>query len=78
MESTPEAADHGQQDRTARTIIEALHPLIGTGELRIPHGGIHAPACPRQSYFGAPGVDRKTQGYGRGGSADVSRAVLNG
>ena len=39
MESAPEAADGGQQDRNARTIIEALHPLIETGELRIPRGG---------------------------------------
>ena len=38
MELAPEAADGGQ-DRNARTIIEALHPLIETGELRIPRGG---------------------------------------
>jgi hypothetical protein len=38
MESAPEA-DGGQQDRNARTIIDALHPLIETGELRIPRGG---------------------------------------
>ena len=39
MESAPEAGDGGGQDRHARTITEALHPLIETGELRIPRGG---------------------------------------
>ena len=39
MESAPETGDGGGQDRHARTITEALHPLIETGELRIPRGG---------------------------------------
>ena len=40
MESAPEAGNGGGQDRHARTITEALHPLIETGELRNgPAGG---------------------------------------
>jgi hypothetical protein len=39
MESAPEAGNGGGQDGNARTITEALHPLIETGELTIPRGG---------------------------------------
>ena len=38
-ESEPESVNGGGQDRNARTITEALHPLIEAGELRIPRGG---------------------------------------
>jgi hypothetical protein len=38
-DSEPESANGGGQDRNARTITEALHPLIEAGELRIPRGG---------------------------------------
>jgi hypothetical protein len=39
LESEPDSANGGGQDRNARTITEALHPLIEAGELRIPRGG---------------------------------------
>jgi hypothetical protein len=38
MDSAPSATDN-HLDRNARTIIEALHPLIENGELSIPRGG---------------------------------------
>jgi hypothetical protein len=39
MDSGPVATDGGQLDRNARAIIDALHPLIKTGDLRIRRGG---------------------------------------
>jgi hypothetical protein len=39
LENSPDGGSSATQDRYARTITEALHPLIESGELRIPRGG---------------------------------------
>ena len=39
MESASEASPGAGADRHARTITDALHPLIQSGKLRIPRGG---------------------------------------
>src|SRR5687767_9308030 len=43
MKSGTDGANGGQSDRNAQTITEALHPLIKTGELRIPRCGYPSP-----------------------------------